>query len=121
MSLEADRGSQDSRDPQGSSQGQQDKGHELPTVAPRGAGGDVLAGHQSPTLERGHQPPEGSQIELGHPPAEGMLIVQSVGETHSPPTEAPAPTVAPPKPVDSAESVTPPPSAPPSGGDPSND
>jgi len=80
-------------------------GHEPPAVTPRGEGGDVAAGHQAPET-RGHQPP--ADLELGHPPAEGVVIVQSVGEMHSPAQEAPRPTAAPPKPADAAQSVTPP-------------
>jgi hypothetical protein len=107
--------------------------HEPPVVVPRGESGDVAAGHQPPARlqegheapeQRGHQAPEG-HIELGHPPAEGVVIVQQVGETHSPAVEAPEPTQAPPKPSDASQSVTPPParepSPPPSGGDSQND
>jgi len=103
------------------------KGHQPPeqlqeghasAVTPRGESGDVAAGHQAPET-RGHQPPA-EHIELGHPPAEGMVIVQQVGEMHSPAVEAPPPTAAPPKPADAAQSVTPPQareSAPPPSGD----
>lgn len=76
-------------------------------------------GHEAPET-RGHQPPEGN-IDLGHPPAESVVIVQTVGEMHSPPVETPPPTVAPPKPPDAAQSVTPPQAResapPPTGGD----
>jgi hypothetical protein len=100
------------------------KGHEPPAER-------LQEGHQPPTVEpareyghpapgtRGHQPPA-DHIELGHPPAEGVVIVQSVGEMHSPAVEAPLPTAAPPKPADAAQSVTPPQaheSAAPSSGD----
>jgi hypothetical protein len=63
-------------------------------------------------------------IELGHQPAEGVVIVQSAGEMHSPAQDAPLPTAAPPKPADSAQSVTPPPARenpPPPSGDSQND
>jgi hypothetical protein len=108
------------------------KSHE-PPVAPRGERGDVVAGHEPARLQeghlapetRGHQSPEG-YLELGHPPAEGLVIVQQVGEMHQPAQEAAPPTAPPPKPADAAQSVTPPPqaqqeSSPPSGGDAQNE
>lgn len=97
------------------------EGHQSP-VAPRGERGGVAAGHQAPET-RGHQPPA-NHIELGHQPAEGVVIVQSAGEMHSPAQDAPLPTAAPPKPADSAQSVTPPPARenpPPPSGDSQND
>ena len=114
---------QQGQEQQGSSSSPETKGHESPAVAARGEGGDVAAGHQAPET-RGHQPPSGGQIELGYPSPEGVVIVQSVGEMHSPATEAPPPTAAPPKPADAAQSVRPPqarqeetpPSAPPLAG-----
>jgi hypothetical protein len=80
------------------------KGDATP-VAPRGEGGDVAAGHQPPET-RGHRPPR--NVELGHQPPEDVIIVQQIGEMHSPAKEAPPPTAPPPKPSDSAQSVTPP-------------
>lgn len=72
-----------------------------------GSSAPETKGHQAPET-RGHEPPASGQVELGHPAAEGVVIVQSVGEMHSPATEAPAPTAAPPKPTDAAQSVRPP-------------
>lgn len=91
------------------------KGHEPPIAAQRGEDRDVAAGHEPARLQggqeasetRGHQPPQ-DNIELGHPPAEGVVIVQHVGEMHQPAQDAPPPTAAPPKPADAAQSVTPP-------------
>jgi hypothetical protein len=82
------------------------KGHEPPTVSPQGESADVAAGH-APAETRGHEAPEG-RLELGHPPPEQGIVVQQIGEMHSPADEAPPPTAAPPKPADSAQSVTPP-------------
>lgn len=107
-----------------------------PAVTPRGEHGDVAAGHEAPQAlqeghevpeTRGHQPAEGGRIELGHDPPADLVIVQQVGEMHSPAEEALAPTMAPPEPADAAQTVTPPeahqavPSTSGDGGDAQND
>ena len=116
---------------------------EKPTPTPRESGERVEGGHAPPEGQqkghaaperlqeghaapeyRGHQPPESGNLELGHTAPEQIVVVQQVGEMHSPAVAAPEPTQPPPKPSDSAQSVTPPPApepAPPQSGDGGND
>jgi hypothetical protein len=72
-------------------------------------------GHEAPET-RGHEPPSepvqaghGSpSLELGHPSPSDGLLMQTIGEMHSPAEAAPRPTAPPPKPSDAAQSVAPP-------------